>query len=723
MTPFCPSAPRPASRTSWRRRSESDAAASSSRRLFDPNAVRWALWAFAVLCLLFGSVMGRSAHAAAPDEGAAKVSEVRRFVLVVGANDGGSERVELRYAVDDANAVASVLTEIGGLRPQDRHVLEDPTTDELLWVIGDIAAKVKRAHKSGANVQFLFYYSGHSDEKGLLLGEQRMEYRELRKAIDVVGSDVRLAILDSCASGAFTRLKGGRKRAPFLVGSAADVKGHAFLTSSSADEVAQESDRVGGSFFTHYFTTGLRGAADADGDKLVTLNEAYEFAFDETLAQTEASRGGAQHAAYDINLTGSGDLILTDLRRTTARLQLGSDIGGRVFVRRSGGELAAELYKPAGGGAVLLALEPGRYQVTVDDGTMLLRAETLVRAKEVAELDTAAFREIPREVTRERGSGRGTGRDAYETIDANVGLFPPLSINGQSKAWAEGRRIRNKFSFGVIWTEADFIDGAALALGGTVARQRVEGLQLSLFGNVVRGHIRGAQIAQGFNSARSVRGGQSAFVNHAGTVHGAQVGTVNLVGDLTGAQVGLLNVGGKVGGAQVGLFSFAESATAQVALFSATREFGVRPEVWTSDTALLNIGLRFPARRTYTEMVLGLHPLGSSNEAWVFGVVFGVHTPLGNKLFIDVDIATLGVANGLGFQQPLGSLSKLRLSVGWQPLKHVAIFGGPTFNALSDRVEGETRDTVRPGYGWAYTAKHGSDRLRLWPGFFAGIRF
>lgn len=658
----------------------------------------------------------------APSAASAAPTEVRRFVLVVGANDGGAERVRLRYAVDDAKAVAAVLGEVGGLQRADETVLADPTIPQLEQAIAAMAGKIRRARSGGANVQFLFYYSGHSDERGLLLGETRMEYRKLRDAIEAVPADVKLAVLDSCASGAFTRLKGGRKRAPFLVGNAADVKGHAFLTSSSADEVAQESDRVGGSYFTHFFTTGLRGAADADGDKQVTLSEAYEFAFDETLAQTEASRGGAQHAAYDINLTGAGDLVLTDLRRTTARLRLGSDIGGRVFVRRVGGELAAELYKPAGGGPVLLALVPGRYQVTVDDGSTLLRAETVVRAKEVSELEVDGLREIPREATRERG-GVTTPEDEYVDIHTNVGLFPPVSINGQSKAHKEGKPIRNTFSFGAVWTESDAIDGAALSFGGSVVQDRVDGAQISMGVNVSNGHVKGAQVSQFANYSRSFRGVQSSFVNIAGTAQGAQVGFVNVSGDLSGAQIGFVDVGADVGGLQLGFFAFANSAKAQLALFSGTREFGVKPSVWSSDTGLVNVGLRFPAQRTYSEVMMGLHPVGS-NAGWTFGLAWGVHNPIRNKMFVDIDLATLGVANGLEMQQPVGILMKLRLNVGWQPYDRLAVFGGPTFNVMGDRIGDEERDTVRVGYGWSTTVRRADNgRVRLWPGFQAGVRF
>jgi hypothetical protein len=123
---------------------------------------------------------------------------------------------------------------------------------------------------------------------------------------------------------------------------------YAFLTSSSADEAAQESDQIGSSFFTHFLITGMRGAADVSGDGTVSLTEAYEFAFDETLERITETSGGAQHPAYEINLTGTGDFVMTDLRATSAGLLLSEQLSGRFFVRIADRQLVAELYKPAG---------------------------------------------------------------------------------------------------------------------------------------------------------------------------------------------------------------------------------------------------------------------------------------------------------------------------------------------------------------------------------------
>lgn len=207
---------------------------------------------------------------------------MRRFVLAVAANDGGPAREKLRYAEADARALVDVMEQLGGVDARDVISAPQPSAAGLQQAFAELARRVADAERSGARTEVVFYYSGHSDERALLLAGQRVEYTALRRMLDDLPAQVRIAILDSCASGAFTRAKGGVARPPFIVDSSIDVHGHAFLTSSSADEAAQESDRIGASFFTHYLVSGLRGAADASGDRRITLTEAYRFAFEET---------------------------------------------------------------------------------------------------------------------------------------------------------------------------------------------------------------------------------------------------------------------------------------------------------------------------------------------------------------------------------------------------------------------------------------------------------
>ena len=51
---------------------------------------------------------------------------VRRFMLAAGTNDGGTSRVRLRYAGSDAEAIAKVFRDLGGVDPSDCIVLLNP---------------------------------------------------------------------------------------------------------------------------------------------------------------------------------------------------------------------------------------------------------------------------------------------------------------------------------------------------------------------------------------------------------------------------------------------------------------------------------------------------------------------------------------------------------------------------------------------------------------------
>ncbi len=327
---------------------------------------------------------------------------VRRFVLAAGANFGGEKRTPLRYAVSDAVHFARVLEMMGGVDSEDQFLLAEPSLKNFKRVLSDLQTRVIKASQSSSRIEVVLYYSGHADENGLLLGEDRLTYRALRDAMNSVQADVHITVLDACASGAITRLKGGQRQKAFMVDTSSDMRGYAFLTSSSENEAAQESDRIRGSFFTHYLVSGLRGAADVTGDGKVTLSEAYAFAFRNTLKRTEKTQGGAQHPAYDIKMTGTGDVVMTDVRETSASLILSDELNGRFFVRNSQELLVAELDKTAGQ-TLELGLEPEVYDIHFEQRTQLLHSKVALKRGERFLLENRHFRSQVREKTTSRG--------------------------------------------------------------------------------------------------------------------------------------------------------------------------------------------------------------------------------------------------------------------------------------------------------------------------------
>ncbi len=358
-------------------------------------------------------------------------AEVQRFALAVGANFGGADRALLRYAVADAERFARVLADLGGVNPSNAILLKEPKVRELVQAFDQLSRWVSEAGRSAnrGRTEVLVYYSGHADEKGLLLGDDRYSYQSLRDRLDEMPADVRIAVLDACASGAFTRLKGGKARQPFLVDESASMRGHVFLTSSSETEAAQESDYIGASYFTHYLVSGLRGAADITGEGKVTLNEAYQFAFNETLGKTAGSGGGAQHPSYEINLSGTGDVVITDVRRTTAAIVLGEFLEGRIFIRNAKQELVVELYKPHGR-RVEIGLEPGEYEVRVERPAAALLARSKIGEGQRVELMPPDFASTKPEPTRRRGEAPRYALAGRNRAELRIGMWRVGSDNG-----------------------------------------------------------------------------------------------------------------------------------------------------------------------------------------------------------------------------------------------------------------------------------------------------
>jgi hypothetical protein len=298
---------------------------------------------------------------------AANEVPVRRYLLSAGANNGGRDKVVLRYAVSDANTFAAVLIEMGGVSRDNALILANPNTRELLSGVAAMGKKIaeSKAEAPNARNEIFVYYSGHADANGLKLGGETLVWADFRSAVDSLDADVKVAVLDACGSGAITRSKGGVAQPVFMSDASSNMKGYAYLTSSNENENSQESDEIRGSFFTHALVSGMRGAADMTGSRRVTVNEAYQYAFNETLQSTQNTRGGTQHPTRDMNLTGTGDIVMTDLRKTSSTLSLDANIEGRFFIRERRGDLIAELSKTRGR-SVVLGIPPGQYSVQME---------------------------------------------------------------------------------------------------------------------------------------------------------------------------------------------------------------------------------------------------------------------------------------------------------------------------------------------------------------------
>lgn len=288
-----------------------------------------------------------------------------RYALVVGAHAGASGEAPLAYAGRDAKRMGELLIELGGFLPDNVVTLVDPDATRMRDAFARLNARLRADRQPGKTSVIVVYYSGHADQKSLHLGDTALPWDELVNSVQGSAAELRLLVVDACRAGFATRVKGVTPEAAFVLPSLPEnaAEGMAVLASATQGEDAQESDAIGASFFTHHLLAGLRGAADFNDDQQVTIEEAYRYARDQTIASTATSAGGVQHPTYRYDFKGRANVVLTSIGPSASQGRVVLPGEGRFLFHegRNDGPLAAEVASRGVGTRVLLPA--GKYTV------------------------------------------------------------------------------------------------------------------------------------------------------------------------------------------------------------------------------------------------------------------------------------------------------------------------------------------------------------------------
>jgi len=403
---------------------------------------------------------------------AARASAERRFALIAGNNLGGPETRPLLFASDDARRLHAVLTQLGGVTSADAELLIDRRADDLLRSLASLEGRISEAQRRGERTVLIVYYSGHAKDGDLRMGDSRLSFSMLKARLAAAPADIRVGIFDSCRSGIVTRSKGARRAPAFEIeaSGAEETRGLVLLSSASADEDAQESDEIGGSYFSQYLVSGLRGDADRSRDRRVTLSEAYAYAYARTVAETAESAAGAQHPTFSFELKGNADLVLTDLTSRREGLYLPAAApAGTYYLVDASGFIAAEVVKPADADRQI-ALPPGRYRVRRRLADRLRIGEFRVAAGQLVTLEESGLRDAPFSDDPVKGARRDAGvsfsvnlggtMQAFFDAPTRESLFPATGLLSAEL------QVRNFFRHGWLWG----LDVGGGSAGGQVTR-------------------------------------------------------------------------------------------------------------------------------------------------------------------------------------------------------------------------------------------------------------
>jgi hypothetical protein len=304
-------------------------------------------------CVLFGAAL-------APGPAAAE-----RYALAIGSNVGDDEEEVLRWAEEDARKTHALLTQLGDIPKENTRLVLGGGPAEVRAAIAELRGQIARSRRPSETVLFA-YYSGHGSARDLHLAGDRLPLAELDALLADARATTLVTIVDACRDQARgVRRKGASHAEPFEIRLEHEQgpSGRVTITAAGHNEVAQESDRLRGSFFTHHLLSGMRGAADRDGDRQVNLDELYRYAYHNTLISSHAHLAAVQHPQLQVELSGEGELVVTRLTRADAVLTLAAPLGGDVMVvDADSGQVVAQLFK-AEGALAQLALPAGRFRV------------------------------------------------------------------------------------------------------------------------------------------------------------------------------------------------------------------------------------------------------------------------------------------------------------------------------------------------------------------------
>ncbi|MBC6993446.1 caspase family protein [Neolewinella lacunae] len=245
------------------------------------------LWRGGQLYRRLFAATGRPAKNVTPDYD----ERVKIWAVVVGAARYTHMRT-LKYTDDDAYQLFAFLKSVeGGALPEEQiKVLidEDATHRNIIMAMRDVY------QQADENDVILFYFSGHGLPGAFLPVDydgfsNRLEHYQLRDALLASRAKHKLVIADACHSGSL----GGRSDLDQALASrngGVDAALNAYydalnqaqastalLLSSKGEEISLEDGGLRSGVFSHYLIRGMKGEADENGDRLVSIQELFSF--------------------------------------------------------------------------------------------------------------------------------------------------------------------------------------------------------------------------------------------------------------------------------------------------------------------------------------------------------------------------------------------------------------------------------------------------------------
>lgn len=232
--------------------------------------------------------------------------EIRVWAVIVGVARYNHMPV-LKYADDDAYQIYAFLkSPEGGAIPDNQiKVLidEDASRTKIIDVLQE------QFGKADQNDVVLLYYSGHGVNGAFLPIDfdgynNKLYHDEINEIMEKSEAKHKLCMIDACYAGSMTEVKADFTASLNQYYSIlnAEKGGTAFMLSCKNKEVSLEDSGLRQGIFSHFLIRGLKGEADQNQNKIVSVQELFNFINTRVRVYTGNAQNPVMEGQYNPNM-------------------------------------------------------------------------------------------------------------------------------------------------------------------------------------------------------------------------------------------------------------------------------------------------------------------------------------------------------------------------------------------------------------------------------------
>lgn len=223
--------------------------------------------------------------------------DARTFVFSVGVSRYQDESLNLLQTTKDAKRFKELMS-----NHADGVTILTSKYANKNNIIKNLRQISNRA-RSGDMV--VFYFSGHGYPGGIVVYDEWITYQEINDILSKSSASAKICFVDACHAGSVSDVQDNSRtyKAP-------TTGNIIYMMSSRADEYSMEHPWVGHGYFTQALLKGLRGKADANRDKKITVKELFNYVYND-VQHTTNKMDVSQHPQL-IGVAKVADAVIID---------------------------------------------------------------------------------------------------------------------------------------------------------------------------------------------------------------------------------------------------------------------------------------------------------------------------------------------------------------------------------------------------------------------------